>query len=287
MASERARITRGVSRRTIVVGLIVLIIVGVVVAFTLLPYGDSSNIVQHWQLRIHFYDANTGMNSTPPAFIGIAPQFWVNHTLDRFGPGHSPISTRDDSGTIYIDSNYPAVFTFGDLFNVWGQPFSATCVRNYCAVPAELVIKDVDGSNSYSTGDIVLNGISGAKPTTGAILSSDPRIKFMDTNNNGVWDSGEPVVYDTNNNAIYATGDPVIYSGQATLNPGQKLTSDPSLKFVDTNNDKVWNDTIPAPVMSDSGSNEGCVRNYALSNGKDWIIVTGSASLAGHFGCQP
>lgn len=288
MASERARgSASGVSRRTIVVGLIVLTIVGAVVAFQFLPYGDPNAIVQHWRLKIHFYDFRTGTNSTPPAYIGFAPQLWVNHTLDRFGPpGYSPISTRDDSGTIYIESNYPAIFTFGDFFNIWGQPFSSTCVWNYCAASAELVVYDRDNDNVWNTGDTAINPVSGTTPSYGAQLSLDPKIKYWDANGDNIWSPGEVVLYDTNNNNVYESGEPVI-AGSAPPN-STPLKSDPLVKFVDTNINGGWNDLIPAPVMSDNGSNEGCVhRQYGLSNNKDWIIVLYASNLAGSFGCLP
>ena len=216
----------------------------------------------------------------------------MNHTLDFLGqPPYAPISTRDNSNTIYIETNRLAILTFGDFFNIWGQPFNSACVWFYCAAPAELVVNDTNGSNIYSTGDLVLNSVNGSKPAPNAPLSTDPKIRFVDTDGNGVWDSGETVVYDTNGNSSYASNDPIIYSGVASPASGDHLTFDTKLRFVDANYNGgpngIWDDRVPPPVMSDNESHEGCVhRELGLSNGKTWIVALYSSNLAALFGCK-
>ena len=278
--SSKARAQRK-SHTTLVVGLIVLVAVGALVAFEFFPYGN--NIVQHWRLKITFHDVRTGSNSTPPANIGVSGGIWMNHTLDPFGPtGFSPISTRDSSGTIYIESNYPAVFTFGDFFNIWGEPFNSSCAWYYCAAPVEPVVYDTNSNNLYDSGEPV---IAGTTLSTGTLLVTDSHIKFVDSNNNGVWNPGKTVVYDTDNNGVYDSGEPVI---NGTLpSTGTPLKSDIRLKFVDTNHDGVWDDAVPLPAMSDGSDQGRCVnRDYGLSDGKDWIIFLHS-SLASALNCKP
>ncbi len=51
----------------------------------------------------------------------------------------------------------------------------------------------------YDITDLVISGV----PNLGDTLASDPRIAFVDANNDGVWNSGELIVYDSNNNLIY------------------------------------------------------------------------------------
>src|SRR5437879_13001447 len=75
--------------------------------------------------------------------------------------------------------------------------------------------------------------------THSVTLSSDPRIKFVDSNNNGRWDRGETIVYDTNNNNVYDSGEPIIAGSTPTV--GQALKTDPLIKYVDANGNNVWN----------------------------------------------
>ena len=276
------------TQRTILVSTIVVVIILLLLLFTYFPniFPQNTSIIQRWKLTLIFHDSKTETNSTLPYGIGILPALWVNHTLDRFGPpGYAPINTQDNTGTIYIEANHLAIFTFGDLFNIWGKPFNATCVADYCAAPAELVVYDSDNSHAYSVVDTVLND-NGTRPLIGAPLSDDPSIKFLDADHNGIWDSGETVVYDTNNNSTYAFNDPLI-SGNNTPTPGAQLSVDPNLRFYDANHNTVWDNAVPAPVMSDGGQNEGCVhRNYGLSDGKNWIIALHSPNLAALYGCK-
>jgi len=90
--------------------------------------------------------------------------------------------------------------------------------------------------------------------TTGLPLRTDPKIMFVDTNGNSLWDYNETVVYDTDNNGAYDLADTVI----ASLNGippiiGATLNTDPSIKFTDANNDNVWE--RGEPVVYDSNSN--------------------------------
>jgi hypothetical protein len=270
---------------------VVIVIIGAILAVQFVPYAYNpynGSIVQHWRLTLTFHDARTGKNLTLPEDIGVQGGLWYNHTLDFLGPkGYSPISTRDTSNTIYIESNRLAVFTFGDFFNIWGQPFNRTCVWTYCAAPAELVVFDADNNNAYEPGELVINNVNGSAPAPGFQLSADKKISFLDTDHNGVWEPGETVVYDTNGNSTYATNDPIIYSGVSQPSLGAALTVDPRLKYADVDNNGFWDDARPAPVMSDNANNEGCLlRRYGMSDGKNWIIALNSPNLASLFGCK-
>jgi len=124
---------------------------------------NGNSLLIDWRVTIMIYDGRTRANYTLPAFIG-APQgrdtnLWVNHTLDNVGPpGYSPLSTRDDSSTVYIQSTSGTClttrqcFTFEDFFNVWGQQFSRSCVPDgrggeYCADANNSPPIMTDGSN--------------------------------------------------------------------------------------------------------------------------------------------
>ena len=148
----QARRSRRGTYRALVVATSVIAVIAVAL-FALYsnspPYSQGTPLVIDWRITIIINDVSTQTNYTLPAFIG-APEgrninLWVNHTLDSQGPpGYSPLSTRDTSSTIYIQSTSGdcltsrLCFTFADFFNVWGRRFDRTCVPDgrggeYCA----------------------------------------------------------------------------------------------------------------------------------------------------------
>jgi hypothetical protein len=63
-----------------------------------------------------------GASETLPAKIGIDRALWRDHSLDRYGVnGQSPLLTRDNSGTIHVESNTVRDFTLYEFLGVWGQ----------------------------------------------------------------------------------------------------------------------------------------------------------------------
>jgi len=65
----------------------------------------------------------------------------------------------------------------------------------------------------------------------------DTKIKYVDSNADNIWNSGEPVVYDSNGNDVYDFGEQVI-AGTPTV--GQSLKTDSRIKFWDSNGNTVW-----------------------------------------------
>jgi hypothetical protein len=56
-----------------------------------------------------------------PEEVGMNPQLWNDHSLDKYGPsGISPMHTHDTSGTIHIESTTPREFTVGEFLTVMG-----------------------------------------------------------------------------------------------------------------------------------------------------------------------
>ncbi len=151
--------------------------------------------------------------------------------------------------------------------------------------PGEPVVYDRNLNGLYDTGEILLAGtrpaigtsvktdmgelvVNGAAvPLAGSPLKTLPLMRFVDSNANGVWDSGEPVVVDSDNNTLYNfgkfhndtlvagpspanntaltifAGEPVIFGTPpkitgsvitGSVQPGTVLASDPNLKFVDS-----------------------------------------------------
>jgi predicted thioredoxin/glutaredoxin len=74
--------------------------------------------------------------------------------------------------------------------------------------------------------------------------------RFADTNGNGHWDAGEPIVYDLNGNGVYETADPgarfIDANGNGHWDPYETLIfdtthpKDPRIKFADSNGDGKW-----------------------------------------------
>lgn len=202
------------TRAKILVGVTVLLIVSGV-AIYLLQQPPSSGLLIDWRVRIVIHDTSKGVNQTLPPNIGVAGGLWFNHTFDELGPpGFAPLSTRDTTNTIYIQSTRCCpIFNFRDFFNIWGQVYNETCVG-------------LGTSGVYCAG-----------------RADDPHIKYVDSDGSNSWNASEPVVYDLNSNNLYDTGDPIIKS--PVPSPGASLKDDPSIYFVDTSNYNVWDPGEP------------------------------------------
>jgi hypothetical protein len=241
-------------------------------------------------MKLAIYDDRPpGTNNTLPSGIGTPGGIRsLNHTLDSLGPpGYAPLSTRDASGTIWIQSNQLGIFTFGDFFNIWGQTFNRTCVSlpnlsqigTYCTAPAEPVVYDADNNGVYDPGPDQLLPVASAgtvlTPPSGSNLASDTHLKYYDQDGNGVYDvSSDTVVYDVNSNGIYEPGVDIIVAGSVVPPTGHALLTDSRVKFFDQNGDGLWNQSVPPPILYDHDKDQiRCVnRNIALSNGKIWTL---------------
>lgn len=230
-----------------------------------------------------------GGNYTLPPNIGTPGGIRSsNRSLDGLGPpGYAPLSTRDSTGTIWIQSNQFGIFTFGDFFNIWGQTFNRTCVSvpnlsqigSYCTTPAEPVVYDADNNLVYDPASDQLLPVASAgtvhTPASGARLASDSLIKYYDQNGNGVFDmSSDTVVYDVNNNGIYDPGVDVIIAGSVVPPSGHALLRDQRIRFVDENGNGHWDQSVPPPILFDHDKDQiRCLnRGIALSNGKIWTL---------------
>jgi len=291
--------------------ILAVVVIAIVGLFTYFAYlnnvGQTPGILINWRMNLTFSDGRSSTNYTLPANIGASGGYWSNHTLDAFGPpGYSPMSTRDTSSTIWIESTEPAVFTFGDFFNVWGQQYNIQCVSfsgitsangttisgPYCSAPSEPVIYDVNNNGHYDpstdTNITEVSDLAVVMPPSYAILSVDSGIMFISVHHSTVWFANETVVYDADHDGkYYPTTDRIIHSGLNSTS-GQQLSSDPRLKFYDSNSNGRWDGSIPPPVISD-GISERCLnRATNLSNGKDWLLLLWSkAYLEVAGGCNP
>src|SRR5437867_220599 len=134
--------------------------------------------------------------------------------------------------------------------------------------PGEAVTYDANSNNLYDTGEQIMAGAPvvpgtaltydshvkfigpGSSWVSGnpvvydsnndAVYSSstDPHLKYVDTNNNGHWDSGEAVVDDANLSGKFAVGDLVLYGPTPTV--GTSLKIDLKIMFIDANRNSLW-----------------------------------------------
>jgi len=288
LASRNGKRPSGTSRGKIglAVGLCLTAVVGSVLY---LNYGPRQQpATMDFRVALILHDSSNGANFTPPAYVGVSGGIWANHTLDTYGPpGYAPLSTRDNSGTIFIQtvtitysSGAPLLFNMKDFFNIWGQPFNEYCVGLgergvYCQGWAdnsriryldadtngfwnvtETVVDDANRNGLYDNGETVL---AGSTPQNQASLEDDPRILYIDSGHYGFWDVGEAVVYDNNSDGYWEPTEPLI-SGQL---PPNALEGFP-----------VWKSP---PFMSD-GDNERCLsRPPNLTPAKkEWVILVWS-----------
>lgn len=101
-------------------------------------------------IRIHIHPQVSllirGASETPPANIGIDRNLWRDHTLDRYGvQGLSPLLTRDNLGTIHVESNTVRNFTLNEFLAVWGESMDNSQVAGNQVQPGESVCIFVNG----------------------------------------------------------------------------------------------------------------------------------------------
>jgi hypothetical protein len=96
--------------------------------------GISCNTDEQLAFHIHAHLAiyvNGAPKLLPPG-IGIGPPLQFEQTSSgpsvASGSCFSWLHTHDSSGVVHIESPIQRVFTLGDLFDIWGQPLSASQV---------------------------------------------------------------------------------------------------------------------------------------------------------------
>lgn len=103
-----------------------------------LPVSGQNIIHPHLQIIID------GQSVAIPANIGISL------TCERV------VNTRDDTGTINVESNSPGEFALGDFFSVWGAPFSKERIFNFGADQSHEIVMTVNGATSTDYQNLVL-----------------------------------------------------------------------------------------------------------------------------------
>ncbi len=89
--------------------------------------------------------------------------------------------------------------------------------------PGKAVVYDSDGNGKYDSLEPV---IAGTPPAFGTSLKSDPKILFVNatTSSTETWSPGKAVVYDSDGNGRYDSGEPVIVGTTPTGGASLKVT---------------------------------------------------------------
>jgi hypothetical protein len=182
----------------------------------------------------HIYDAGE------PVIVGTAPANLTSLKEPVIAGPTPAVGTplKPDSRLKYVDL---------DKNNVWQY--------------GEAVVYDTNLNGLYDPGEPIIVGstptpatllqepvIAGAQPASATILKTDTKLRFIDTNRNGIWDTGEPVVYDNNSNGVYDPGEPIVASaalGDGVWNPGETVVYDTNANSIFNTGEPVAFGTAP------------------------------------------
>jgi hypothetical protein len=99
-----------------------------------------------------------GTPFTVPSGIGINASLWRDHSLDSYGvSSRSPLTTRDTSGIIFLDSNTVRNFTLMEFLAVWGQTVDNSQVVGTPVPPGDSACMTVNGRTLPTIQDLVLS----------------------------------------------------------------------------------------------------------------------------------
>jgi hypothetical protein len=140
-------------RRLLFYGLLVTCIILVSTVAALVISENTVRVQVQSQLLILIQ----GVPFTVPSGIGVNQSLWRDHSLDQFGvAGHSPLTTRDTSGTIHVESNAVRNFTLQQFLRVWGETVDSNQVVGYQVPQGDSSCIVVDGQILRSASDVVL-----------------------------------------------------------------------------------------------------------------------------------
>ncbi len=140
-------------RKLLFYGLVATCIILVSTVAALVISGNTVRVEVQSQLSVLIQ----GVPSTVPSEIGINQSLWRDHSLDQYGvAGHSPLTTRDTSGTIHIDSNTVRNFTLQEFLRVWGETVDNNQVVGYQVPQGDSSCIVVNGQTFPSPSDVVL-----------------------------------------------------------------------------------------------------------------------------------
>jgi len=164
------------------------------------------------------------------------------------------------------------VFTFEPASPIKGDTVSFNATASYDpeqptapmhGLQAEPLIYDTDGGKTFNTGDIPIYTPAGL-PASGTSLRHDANLLFVDANGNGVWDSGEAILYDSDNTLKYSQGDLLIYGVAPAL--GADLSVDFNIKYVDIHLNSIWDNGYVWDYQDGSTLEPGNFTSHVFGN---------------------
>jgi hypothetical protein len=101
------------------------------------PVSDFKNYILNEKDNDHLTVNVDGKFIFIPPGIGIWPQLWKDHSLDKYGMkpmnmtmgGMAPLHTHDSSGTIHVESSANRNYTLGEFLNIWGLDLNGKTVK--------------------------------------------------------------------------------------------------------------------------------------------------------------
>ncbi len=138
-----------------------LLLYGLIATCIILVSTVAALVINENTVRLHIQPQLSilieGVPSTVPSGIGINQSLWRDHSLDKYGvAGHSPLTTRDTSGAIHLDSNTVRNFTLQEFLGVWGETVDTNQVVGYQVPPGDSSCIVVNGQTFPDTSDVVL-----------------------------------------------------------------------------------------------------------------------------------
>ena len=160
---------------------------------------SAGNLFFDNRIEFNQYDANTEgviiQNSTLNRFYHNNIE---NNAIQVFGTSPTDIGSNswDNATGSALKADPKIMFVDSNSNGAWDNN--------------ETVVYDKDNDGIYNSSDIVIASANRLAPPSGTLLRSDPRIEFVDTNNDNRWEKGEAVVSDGDNNNMFDPGETAI-----------------------------------------------------------------------------
>lgn len=138
-------------------------------------------------------------------------------------PGSGDLNRFNTGEKLVLDADHNGAVSVGDTI-VSTDP------------PTAVIAGNPDIGKPLLEVEIVLT-VTWTSPITGTSLKDDVKIRYVDSNNNDVWNAGEAVFYDSNSNGLYDVAEPMIALAAPPIGTASK--DDPKIRYVDRDNDNV------------------------------------------------
>ena len=104
--------------------IVIVIVIGINSVLSLKPTTDTQTsidekMLMHIHPRLYLYF--NGQPYMVPQNVGIEPDLWKDHLLDKYGmEGMAPLHTHTADGMIHVESKMIQNYTLGEFLSIWG-----------------------------------------------------------------------------------------------------------------------------------------------------------------------